>query len=170
MIAVQQMPDGSFQPIAGNPVLLSLDGNVRAPLRVILHESWTAEERAAFGVYLAKPVTVPDGKVAIGSPTYQRSKDGTVIEVNDLADVPADDTTTSIINIARALPAGHLVLVGLAYPVIITQSVITIGCEAHPASTWATFDDDKIAAMDGLAGSRFWRDYGHVILKLAGVI
>lgn len=85
MIAVIETKDG-FEPIGGNPALLSLDGDRRAPLAVILSDSWTAEERAAFGVYIVEPMVIPDGKVAVGMPSYERNGWGQVIEVRALED------------------------------------------------------------------------------------
>lgn len=93
MIAVRETKDGSFERITGNPVLTSLDGKVRAPLAVIMHESWTVEDRARFGIYLVEPVAVPDGKRAKGSPTYQRQGDA-VVEVVEVEDIPAAPEST----------------------------------------------------------------------------
>lgn len=54
--------DGINPPvrIGGNPTLVSLDGSERAPLQTILHESWTPERRADFGIYLATTEAEPD--------------------------------------------------------------------------------------------------------------
>lgn len=46
---------------SGNPTLTSLDGETRAPLLTILHDSWSDQERAAFGVYMVD-TTPPEGK------------------------------------------------------------------------------------------------------------
>jgi hypothetical protein len=51
----------TYRLASGNPTLDSLDGETRAPLQTILHESWTAEDRAAFGVY-SVDTTPPDGQ------------------------------------------------------------------------------------------------------------
>lgn len=85
MIAVIETESG-FEPVAGNPTLTSLDGEIRAPLAVVLHESWTAEERAKFGVYLVEPMEIPAGKVPVGMPRYERDRDGSVVQVRDLED------------------------------------------------------------------------------------
>lgn len=94
MIAVIETKDG-FEPIGGNPTLNSLDGEFRAPLAVILHHSWTAEERAKYGVYLVEPMEIPEGKEPVGMPRYERQGD-TVVQVRDLEDVkpPADPVPT----------------------------------------------------------------------------
>lgn len=52
---------GAWAGVIGNPTLTSLDGESRAPLRTILHESWTAQDRAAFGVFMVD-TTPPEGK------------------------------------------------------------------------------------------------------------
>jgi len=53
--------DGQWQRASGNPTLTSLDGETRAPLLTILHDSWSEQERAAFGVYMVD-TTPPEGK------------------------------------------------------------------------------------------------------------
>lgn len=52
---------GGFARLVGNPTLTSLDGETRASLRTILAESWTEQERAAFGVFLVDTAP-PQGK------------------------------------------------------------------------------------------------------------
>lgn len=87
MITVIETKDG-FEPISGNPTLDSRDNETRAPLAAVLHESWTAEERAKFGVYLVEPMAVPDGKVAVGLPRYERDRAGVVVQIFDIEDQP----------------------------------------------------------------------------------
>ena len=55
---------------------------------------------------------------------------------------------------------------GLKYPVTITDHHMTIGCEFHLISEWREFDDRRIAEMDGLQSSRFWRDHKTVLLAI----
>lgn len=64
MIPVHDL-DG-WRQVAGNPTLTSLDGERRATLRTILHESWADEERAAFGVYMVD-TTPPEGQQWTGA-------------------------------------------------------------------------------------------------------
>jgi len=52
---------GDFTRLIGNPTLTSLDGETRAPLRTILADSWTEQDRAAFGVFLVDTAP-PEGK------------------------------------------------------------------------------------------------------------
>ncbi len=85
MIAVFETKDG-FEPIGGNPTLTSLDGEVRAPLQTILHHSWTAEDRARFGIFVVDFLEVPEGKVAVGMPRYERNRNGAVVQVRDMED------------------------------------------------------------------------------------
>lgn len=56
----------TIERLIGNPTLTSLDGTRRAPLRTILHESWSDQQRAAFGVFLVD-VTPPEGQVWTGA-------------------------------------------------------------------------------------------------------
>lgn len=76
-----------IQRINGNPTLDSLDGEVRAPLEVILHETWFPEDRAKFGIYLVEQFEVPVGKMAIGEPIYRRDGD-VVTETYVVVDKP----------------------------------------------------------------------------------
>jgi hypothetical protein len=87
MIPIKETSPGIFEPIVGNPTLLSLDGKVKAPLLTILHASWSAEDRARFGVHLVEPAAIPEGKQAAGAPAYEM-RDGAVVEVIKLEDIP----------------------------------------------------------------------------------
>jgi hypothetical protein len=171
MIVVHETSPGMFERITGARTLRNAEGKT-ASLRTILASSWTAEDRAKFGVHVVDPFTVPDGKRAVGAPAYEKRGD-MVVEVRDLEDVPKptpEDVASKVAAMVAELSGEHIALVGLAYPVIVTQTHITIGCETHSAEDWAAFDDFRIAAMDGLTGARFWRDHRDVILKLAGVL
>lgn len=86
MILVRETSPGVFEPVFDN-VLLSLDGTEQAPLPVLMHESWTDADRARFGVIRAEPAVVPEGKRAVGAPTYQKVK-GKVVQVFAIEDVP----------------------------------------------------------------------------------
>lgn len=59
-IAVIKTNEG-YEQIWGSPTLDSLDGQRRAPLPIIMADSWTQPERAAFGVYIVD-TTPPNGK------------------------------------------------------------------------------------------------------------
>jgi hypothetical protein len=61
MTAVRKIGDIFQQCVASAEVVPSLDGETQAPLAVILHESWTPEERAAYGVYEVD-TTPPEGQ------------------------------------------------------------------------------------------------------------
>jgi hypothetical protein len=88
MIPVLENSEGRLAPIHGNPVLKSLDGEARAPLATILHESWTAEDRLRFGVHLVEPVDIPRGKRQIGAPGFSKDEDGQVRVVLPIEDAP----------------------------------------------------------------------------------
>lgn len=60
------LPNGTFAVkdnaiLRGNPTLDSLDGETRAPLEILLSDSWTPTKRAAFGVYIVD-TTAPEGQ------------------------------------------------------------------------------------------------------------
>jgi len=50
------------------------------------------------------------------------------------------------------------------YPIAYTAEYLQIGCERHPIADWWSFDDDRIAKMDGTTSRRFW-DKWKVVLK-----
>lgn len=112
MIVVREHA-GVFARISGNPTLISIDfvpyeetvvvgvdeegkdvtevrivdNRRKAPLQVILAPSWTAKERAAFGIYIVEPFVAPDGKAATGLDRFER--DGDVVrQVFDVVDAP----------------------------------------------------------------------------------
>ena len=64
MIPMQKIGD-QWQQVRGNPIIKSLDGKTRAPMRVILHESWTPEDRAAYGIYELRQADPPEGYMII---------------------------------------------------------------------------------------------------------
>jgi hypothetical protein len=120
MIAIKETSPGIFEPVDGNPVLLSLDGKVKAPLGTILAPSWTAEDRAKFGVHVVDPFRAPDGKQAIGPATYAKI-DGVVVEVREIEDVPtqAPELTTEE-KIAKMAAAFGLTVDGLRAAIVET--------------------------------------------------
>lgn len=87
MIVVQQMNDGSYQEIDGNPVIDRLDGEARAPLLTILAESWTPKERAEYGIYIANQHPVPEGQ-RIVSYCFAMDEDGVVWQNCEYEDIP----------------------------------------------------------------------------------
>jgi hypothetical protein len=77
-----------FEPIRGNPVLSSVDGKTKSPLHTILHASWSAKDRAAYGVYLAEPFETPDGMRRVGKAQFVMD-DGVLREVYKVEPIPA---------------------------------------------------------------------------------
>ena len=62
---------------------------------------------------------------------------------------------------------GVLQLIGLRWDVIIFDAHMRIGCQMHPLSDWASFDDRRMAEMDGVHALRFWRQHKSALLTLA---
>lgn len=58
--------------------ITSKDGTRRVPLEVVLHESWTAADRAEFGIYLVEPAAAIPAHHRIVSTSYVRGVDGVV--------------------------------------------------------------------------------------------
>lgn len=85
MIPVAEVAPGVFERIGGNPILTSLDRELRAPLLTILDPTWSDEDRAKFGIYMAKPFVEPDGKVAVRQPRYEK-RGSKVVEVYEVED------------------------------------------------------------------------------------
>jgi hypothetical protein len=59
-------------------------------------------------------------------------------------------------------------ILGLRWAVTISDHHIQVGCELHLKAEWATFEEERIAHMDGEA-LEFWNEHRGTILKLAGV-
>ncbi len=53
------------------------------------------------------------------------------------------------------------------WAIYILDEHMQIGCEFHSIADWHTFDDARIAAMDGRHALRFWRQYKTALLALA---
>lgn len=109
MIPVKETSPGVFERIVGNPVLLSLDGEEKAPLAVLLHESWSDKDRARFGVALAEPFVPPVGKRIVGDQSFEK-RDGKVVEVRVVEDKPKEMELTPAEKVARMLSAHGLTL------------------------------------------------------------
>jgi hypothetical protein len=58
-------------------------------------------------------------------------------------------------------------IAGLKYPITITDAHMRIGCEFHTLAEWAVFDDARIARMDGVASSHFWKAHRDTLLAIA---
>jgi hypothetical protein len=95
MIVVREAKDGTLEPITGNPVLLSLDGKEKAPLQTVLALSWSAEDRARFGIYIAEPFTFEDGTRAASAPRYEK-QGGAVVQLIEVEDVPTPEPEPSL--------------------------------------------------------------------------
>jgi hypothetical protein len=60
-----------------------------------------------------------------------------------------------------------LQIYGLNWVVYILDTHMQIGCELHSFDDWRTFDDARIAEMDGRNALRFWRAHKDALLSLA---
>ena len=92
----------------------------------------------------------------------------------DLRDASLSDAYLSGANLSDAsfgegvtAEQGVLQLIGLRWDVIIFDAHMRIGCQMHPLSDWASFDDRRIAEMDGVHALRFWRQHKSALLTLA---
>lgn len=63
------------------------------------------------------------------------------------------------------LTKNPLFLLNLQWDVVVTTTILKIGCQIHTISDWRSFDDDKISSMapDALG---FWRKNKVAILAL----
>lgn len=86
-------PEGVWEPIRDDPLIISKDGKVQASLSTIMSTSWTWEERHAFGVYEMKSAPdAPEGYRAISEffdfdPADNRVNRGFVLERIESKDV-----------------------------------------------------------------------------------
>ena len=100
MIIVRESAPNQFEPVHAGDIE-SLDGDRRAPLAVILHETWSAAERAEFGIYLVDPVPVPAGQHATSS-GFARV-DGSVVQVHQLEPIALADLKAQRVKEVEAL-------------------------------------------------------------------
>jgi uncharacterized protein YjbI with pentapeptide repeats len=56
---------------------------------------------------------------------------------------------------------------GLHWMVFILDQHMQIGCELHTLDDWRSFDDARIAQMDGRHALRFWRAHNAALIALA---
>lgn len=63
------------------------------------------------------------------------------------------------------LTKNPLFLLNLQWDIVVTTTLLKIGCQIHPIPDWRSFDDDKISSMapDAL---EFWRKNKVAILAL----
>ena len=54
---------------------------------------------------------------------------------------------------------------GLAWPVLIVQTQLQIGCQTHPHAEWEKFSDDEISQMAGGALA-FWKENKDFLLSI----
>ena len=64
---------------------------------------------------------------------------------------------------ARVSPVN---IIGLTYPVTITDGHIRIGCEFHTIAEWRDFDDRRILKMEGRTAINFWRAHKAAIMSI----
>jgi len=92
----------------------------------------------------------------------------------DLADADLAGAYLARANLANAkirygitINRAPIQISGLEYPIIIFDVHMQIGCELHSIAEWATFDNERIAQMDGLRARKFWGRHKAAILALA---
>lgn len=171
MIPVKETEDG-LEPISGNPVMVSLDGGTKAPLATILHESWTAEEREKFGVFLVEPMAIPEDMQPVGRAQF-RKEGASVVQEYALKSIWQDQAEKHRIEVINASESsrreGCLALCGLAFPVIYRGAEIEIGCELHSVSEWEAFETSDLIRMGGKEAGQFWEENRAMILAIAGM-
>ena len=52
------------------------------------------------------------------------------------------------------------------YPITYTFEYLQIGCERHKISDWWSFDDRRIAEMDGKTALKFWKENKELIKQI----
>ncbi len=89
----------------------------------------------------------------------------------------ADFTGASFSNVTmtgaefEGMPLGrrHIILTGLLYLVVITDSRMFLGCEHHTHEEWAEMSDEAISAMDDPA-LEFWYTWREPLLSACATI
>lgn len=151
MITVKKVED-SFERISGNPTLKSLDGTRKARLAVIMHESWTDEERAEFGIYREQEFNVSDSN-------------------NEGIDKVMSDIETLSTQLKEQCGSNKaLVLTGLSYPICFTLGKIKIGCQEHTIEQWESFEDKDLIEMGLRVASKFWKENRDFVISIARLV
>ena len=57
-------------------------------------------------------------------------------------------------------------IIGLRWPITITENQMSIGCETHSHEMWKIFSDREIAEMSGRDALRFWHEHRDMLLAL----
>src|ERR1700758_1697420 len=58
-------------------------------------------------------------------------------------------------------------IAGLHYMVHVLDTHMQIGCELHSLADWVSFDNERIARMDGVAARKFWDQWKTPLLLMA---
>ena len=131
---------------------IECDANADHELKLGLAVKWAIAARANItGAYLT-------GANLTGANLTRANLTGAILTGADLA-----DATWRGVPITRPPIQIH----GLMYAVTILDAHIQIGCELHSSDDWSSFDDERIARMDGATARRLWRDWRDVILMIA---
>ena len=62
-------------------------------------------------------------------------------------------------NIIRTVQSGK-------YHIVITESMMAIGCEQHSIDDWFLFTDKQIIEMDGKEALQWWRKWKPILLQI----
>lgn len=141
---VLEVAPGEFITPSNNPTLDSLDGERRAPLLTILHESWKPAERAKFGVFIVEIPNAPAGQ-SLSSLTFERNESGKVVGNATYIPTPAPASVTPL-QMRKALRAAGLKPTVDGY-------IATLSEEAQEAWEYATaVDRDNQLIADAATG------------------
>jgi hypothetical protein len=75
--------------------------------RLAADGTWGDDELGAYGLAVASPFVVPEGKRAIGEPAYIAAPDGTVAEVFEVEDLPPPPPDLTVDEKVDAMLAAH---------------------------------------------------------------
>lgn len=83
--------DGRSEEEACEPYPVPFQLDVGKAERLVQQGTWSAEEIGAYGLLVAVPFSVPEGKQRVGHPSYVEGQ-GVVSEVYEVEDLPPSPT------------------------------------------------------------------------------
>ena len=137
----------------------------------VLYEHEPTDEQQASGLAMRAAL---EAAVKCNANLSDANLSGANLSGANLSDATLSDANLRGANLSGAsfgegvtAEQGVLQLIGLRWDVIIFDAHMRIGCQMHPLSDWASFDDRRIAEMDGVHALRFWRQHKSDLLTLA---
>lgn len=83
-----QLPDGTSKEVSIEPMEVDRPLNGEAVIRAVQSGAWTAEDLGMYGLKEAADAVIPEGQRPVGSARFEEQKDGSLLQVYDLEEIP----------------------------------------------------------------------------------